>query len=161
MSDEITISDADHQMIVLALAILSLQRPGWDDALREIAVKLDQVDLYECDKIANSGQTAMPDLILDVTPPQSLFGKDRLNTNPPVSAKRPGEPMEIGRLFVIVTRTAEGDEGIGAMMTSAGLMQAVSGNPAFVPLFRMWAATIANGSGESTGVHEFLRGKPL
>lgn len=36
-----TVEIDEGQMILLALAKLSLERPGWDDALNEIALKMD------------------------------------------------------------------------------------------------------------------------
>lgn len=44
MSDvTITFNDSDRQMVLLALAKLSLARPGWDEALNCIAARLDNV----------------------------------------------------------------------------------------------------------------------
>jgi hypothetical protein len=37
------ITDEERQMILLALAQLSIARPGWDHALNELAVKMDNV----------------------------------------------------------------------------------------------------------------------
>lgn len=41
------LDDGDRQMVVLALAKLTFARPGWNHALREIAVKLDGVKIFE------------------------------------------------------------------------------------------------------------------
>lgn len=37
----ITLNDSDRQMVVIALAKLSLARPGWDEALNLVARRLD------------------------------------------------------------------------------------------------------------------------
>lgn len=42
-SHTITIDESQRQMTLLALAILALQRPGWNMALNEIAQKMDNV----------------------------------------------------------------------------------------------------------------------
>lgn len=39
----IRIEEEERQMILLALAELSLARPGWEDALERIAKKMDNV----------------------------------------------------------------------------------------------------------------------
>jgi hypothetical protein len=38
---QVTITDADRQMIMLGLSRLAMERPGWEYALRDIAVKFD------------------------------------------------------------------------------------------------------------------------
>ena len=43
MSDhEVQLSEEERQLIVLALAKLSVARPGWDDVLNRIALKMDR-----------------------------------------------------------------------------------------------------------------------
>lgn len=41
---KIEIEDGQRQMILLALAELSMSRPGFDYALNEIAIKMDNVE---------------------------------------------------------------------------------------------------------------------
>jgi hypothetical protein len=40
----LAISEEERQLILLALAKLSLERPGWDFACHSIALKMDNVD---------------------------------------------------------------------------------------------------------------------
>jgi hypothetical protein len=40
---QVEIDEAQRQMILLALAHLSIERPGWDWALNQIAVLMDNV----------------------------------------------------------------------------------------------------------------------
>lgn len=40
----IAISEEERQMLILALALLSLARPGWDYAANEVALKFDNND---------------------------------------------------------------------------------------------------------------------
>lgn len=44
---------ADHQMITLAIAILSRLRPGWEDALRRIAREQDAEALFDSFRESN------------------------------------------------------------------------------------------------------------
>jgi hypothetical protein len=44
MTHHLEIEEGDRQMILLALAKLSLERPGWDAALNELALKMDNRD---------------------------------------------------------------------------------------------------------------------
>jgi hypothetical protein len=37
------LDEAERQMLLLALAHLSVERPGWDDALNRIACKIDNI----------------------------------------------------------------------------------------------------------------------
>ena len=39
----IEIDEAERQMVLMGLAHLSVERPGWDDALNRIALKMDNV----------------------------------------------------------------------------------------------------------------------
>lgn len=50
------VDEGERQIILLALAELSLSRPGWDDALRRIAAQIDSpgLPLYENLKCANA-----------------------------------------------------------------------------------------------------------
>ena len=52
----LTIEEEERQMLVLALAELALSRPGWDDSIREIAVKLDRpgTPMYEGFKVTSA-----------------------------------------------------------------------------------------------------------
>lgn len=48
----ITVDEAQRQMMLMALAHLSVERPGWDSALAEIAGKMDNAgqegpEMYE------------------------------------------------------------------------------------------------------------------
>lgn len=43
----IDISEEDRQMILLAIAQLAVRRPGWREAIRELAVKLAGEEMYE------------------------------------------------------------------------------------------------------------------
>lgn len=45
MTYTFTIDEADRQALVLALALLALQRPGWDHYCRTIAAQLGDADL--------------------------------------------------------------------------------------------------------------------
>lgn len=38
------LSEEDRQMTLLAFAHLSVERPGWDDALNRIALRIDNVE---------------------------------------------------------------------------------------------------------------------
>jgi hypothetical protein len=38
------LEEADRQLVLLALAVLSLRSPGFDDALNRIAVRIDNVE---------------------------------------------------------------------------------------------------------------------
>jgi len=40
-SVSLTLDEEERQSVLLALAMLSLERPGWDDALNRIALKMD------------------------------------------------------------------------------------------------------------------------
>lgn len=37
----VAITEGERQLILLALAKLSIERPGWDDALNQLALKMD------------------------------------------------------------------------------------------------------------------------
>jgi hypothetical protein len=56
----ISIEEEERQMILLALAQLALERPGWDDALTRIAQKMDnttsegKAEMFEAFKKANA-----------------------------------------------------------------------------------------------------------
>jgi len=39
--------ECDRQMVILALACLAAERPGWDDALNRIAARLGASLMYE------------------------------------------------------------------------------------------------------------------
>jgi hypothetical protein len=41
MEHQLKIDEGERQMVILALAELALSRPGWDDALRTIAQRID------------------------------------------------------------------------------------------------------------------------
>ena len=41
---QIEVDEGQRQMILLALAHLSVERPGWDHALNEIARKMDRIN---------------------------------------------------------------------------------------------------------------------
>jgi hypothetical protein len=50
------LAEGERQMLVLALAELALSRPGWDDALRRIVVRIDNpgMPMYESLKASNA-----------------------------------------------------------------------------------------------------------
>lgn len=39
----VELDDSDRQLVLCALALLSVERPGWDSALNEIAQRMDNV----------------------------------------------------------------------------------------------------------------------
>jgi hypothetical protein len=41
---KLDLEESDRQLVLLALAVLSLKNPGFDDALNEIAKKIDNVE---------------------------------------------------------------------------------------------------------------------
>jgi hypothetical protein len=47
------IDEEQRQLVLLALAILSLQRPGWDQVLRETARKFHGEEMYDSFVAAN------------------------------------------------------------------------------------------------------------
>jgi hypothetical protein len=49
----ITLEEEERQATLLALAILCLQRPGWDDMLGRIADKLHGREMWESFKLLN------------------------------------------------------------------------------------------------------------
>lgn len=50
------LNEAQRQAVVLALAILALERPGWDQMLHETAGCLDGHELYDRFKSFNADQ---------------------------------------------------------------------------------------------------------
>jgi hypothetical protein len=42
MNSVLRLDEADRQLVLIALAHLSIERPGWDNALNRIAVEIDQ-----------------------------------------------------------------------------------------------------------------------
>ena len=54
----VELTESQRQAVVLALAHLSLDRPGWDTVLRTIAGKLDNPDLamYESFKVTGASE---------------------------------------------------------------------------------------------------------
>ena len=64
----IEITEAERQMMILALAHLSVERPGWDFALNRLALKMDNTD---------GGRAEMYD----------LFRKLEFEANPPPNQK--------------------------------------------------------------------------
>jgi len=44
MIHTIVITEEERQMMLLALAKLALERPGWNDTLNELALKMDNKD---------------------------------------------------------------------------------------------------------------------
>jgi len=40
----VDLEEGDRQLVLMALAHLSLERPGWDYALNLIAMKMDNID---------------------------------------------------------------------------------------------------------------------
>lgn len=45
LSVNVELGESERQLVLMALAHLSLERPGWDDALNRIAMKMDNIDL--------------------------------------------------------------------------------------------------------------------
>jgi hypothetical protein len=41
---KVDLDEGERQIVLMALAALSIERPGWDAALNEIAMKIDNVD---------------------------------------------------------------------------------------------------------------------
>ena len=41
MKVTLELDEGDRQLVLMALAHLSVERPGWDDALHRIAMKID------------------------------------------------------------------------------------------------------------------------
>jgi len=41
---QLELEESDRQLVLLALAVLSLESPGFDDALNRIAVRIDNVE---------------------------------------------------------------------------------------------------------------------
>ena len=41
---DVTLTEEERQMVLIALAQLSVARPGWEQALHGIACKMDNVD---------------------------------------------------------------------------------------------------------------------
>jgi hypothetical protein len=44
MSYRIVIDEAERQAVLMALAHLAIERPGWNDMLSRIAMKMDEID---------------------------------------------------------------------------------------------------------------------
>ncbi len=44
MTHMLQLDEGERQMVLLALAHLSNERPGWDDALNRIAVRIDNTE---------------------------------------------------------------------------------------------------------------------
>jgi hypothetical protein len=49
----VTLEECERQATVLALALMALLRPGWDDFLGRIAAKMGAREMYEQFKYAN------------------------------------------------------------------------------------------------------------
>lgn len=77
MKTSIEIDEAQRQMMLLALAHLSVERPGWDFALNELALKMDNVE---------GGRAYMYD----------QFRKLEFEANPPPNPNQPttDEPID-------------------------------------------------------------------
>jgi hypothetical protein len=43
----VTLEEGERQATILALAVLALHRPGWNDMLREIADKLQDCQMFD------------------------------------------------------------------------------------------------------------------
>lgn len=65
MSYQIEVDEEQRQLILMALAHLAVERPGWDDALSRIAVLADNVvegkpEMYEQFKRLRSESRSRP-----------------------------------------------------------------------------------------------------
>jgi len=72
---KIEIDEEHRQMMILALAHLSVERPGWDHALNELALKMDNVE---------DGRATMYD----------QFRKLEYEANPPPPPGTENEPID-------------------------------------------------------------------
>lgn len=72
---KIEIDEGQRQMMILALAHLSIERPGWDTALNELALKMDNVE---------DGRAVMYD----------QFRKLEFEANPPPKPGTENEPID-------------------------------------------------------------------
>lgn len=54
---KVEIDESERQMIILALAVLSLQRPGWNQCLQDLATKFGDNDEYNRFKTYNEDQS--------------------------------------------------------------------------------------------------------
>lgn len=61
---KLELDESERQIVLLALARLAVERPGWDDALCRIAARVDNPN--------ERGRPAMMDefIVLHVTPPE-------------------------------------------------------------------------------------------
>ena len=73
MTPERELREEDRQLVLLSLARLALLRPGFDDALRAIAIKLDGAEMYDKFKLlaAPAPTPARPQLSRGATVSQS------------------------------------------------------------------------------------------
>jgi hypothetical protein len=44
MEHRLELDEGDRQLVLMALAHLSVERPGWDDALQRIAIRIDNTN---------------------------------------------------------------------------------------------------------------------
>lgn len=53
MTHTFTLPEEDRQLILLALALMSLRRPGWEYAAREAAKRLSGEEMYDSFRRSN------------------------------------------------------------------------------------------------------------
>lgn len=57
---DVTLKEEERQIILLALAHLAIERPGWSDAIEELAGKLDGAELRMYRELVNLARTNHP-----------------------------------------------------------------------------------------------------
>lgn len=62
------VTEEERQMTLLALACLSLDRPGWDDALNKLACKMDRV---------SKGRAVVYDRLREYRPMRVVLGRPK------------------------------------------------------------------------------------
>jgi hypothetical protein len=116
MSDiTVTISEEERQATLLALAHLSVERPGWDSFLNQIACRLDNVK----DKRAQ-----MYDEFRQLH--QATKHEDRFKSNQPAPCSDPRVQEMILHAWVGEDELGSGEVGIKAGMVPAGCIPLVA-----------------------------------
>jgi hypothetical protein len=82
------------------------------------------------------------------------MGENHTNSH---STKRPGEPRAIAGLYIALGATADGDEGIIALLTPMGNMPLICSSPPALEAILEVAGELANTSGETVRVVRFER----
>jgi len=64
------LDEGERQLVLLALAKLSIERPGWDDALNRIALRMDNTEngraqMYDDFRKLNLNALELRNLVLD------------------------------------------------------------------------------------------------